>query len=95
MLRLLLSLTCMGIAVAARPGSSVSAEKRPDCTFFSESFEDSDLAARNWYDGRLVVERTDVVLRSTDFPRMKLNQFLMAPYFGPGPSSGQPERRHA
>ncbi len=39
---------------------------------------------RGWFDGRLVVERTDVVLRSTDFPRMKFNQFLLAPYFGPG-----------
>jgi hypothetical protein len=43
-----------------------------------------DGIARAWFDGRLVVERTDVVLRSTDFPRMKFNQFLMAPYFGPG-----------
>jgi len=32
----------------------------------------------------MVVDRTDVVLRSTDFPKMKFNQFLMAPYFGPG-----------
>ncbi len=39
---------------------------------------------RGWFDGRLVIERTDVVLRSTDFPKMKFNQFLMAPYFGPG-----------
>ena len=25
-----------------------------------------------------------MVLRSADFPRMKCNQFLLAPYFGPG-----------
>jgi hypothetical protein len=25
-----------------------------------------------------------VVLRSTDFPKMKFNQFLMLPYFGAG-----------
>ncbi len=25
-----------------------------------------------------------MVLRSTDFPAMKFNQFLMDPYFGPG-----------
>ena len=37
-----------------------------------------------WFDGKLVVERTDVILRSTDFPDMKFNQFLLAPYFGPG-----------
>jgi hypothetical protein len=39
---------------------------------------------RGWFDGKLVVEHTDVVFRSTDFPKMKINQFLMAPYFGPG-----------
>jgi len=43
-----------------------------------------DGIVRGWFDGRLVVERTDVVLRSTDFPKMKFNQFLMAPYFAPG-----------
>jgi predicted amidohydrolase len=44
----------------------------------------ADGVVRAWFDGRLVVERTDVVLRSTDFPAMKFNQFLLAPYFGPG-----------
>ena len=44
----------------------------------------SDGVVRGWFDGRLVVDRTDVILRSTDFPKMKFNQFLMAPYFGPG-----------
>ena len=44
----------------------------------------ADGVVRAWFDGRLVVERTDVVLRSTDFPDMKFNQFLLAPYFGPG-----------
>ena len=43
-----------------------------------------DGIVRGWFDGRLVIERTDVVLRSTDFPSMKFNQFLMTPYFGPG-----------
>jgi hypothetical protein len=43
-----------------------------------------DGVVRGWFDGKLVVEHTDVVLRSTDFPEMKFNQFLMAPYFGPG-----------
>ena len=37
-----------------------------------------------WFDGRLVVDRRDVVLRSSDFPKMKFNQFLLTPYFGPG-----------
>ena len=43
-----------------------------------------DGIVRGWFDGKLVVERTDVVLRSADFPNMRFNQFLLAPYFGPG-----------
>ena len=39
---------------------------------------------RGWVDGELVVERTDVVFRSTDFPRMQFNQFMMLPYFHHG-----------
>jgi hypothetical protein len=39
---------------------------------------------RGWIDGKLVIERTDVVLRSTDFPKMKFNQFMMLPYFHDG-----------
>jgi hypothetical protein len=39
---------------------------------------------RGWVDGKLVVERTDVVFRSTDLPKMKFNQFLMLPYFHHG-----------
>jgi hypothetical protein len=44
----------------------------------------ADGIVRGWFDGKLVIERTDVVLRSTDFPNMKFNQFLLTPYFGPG-----------
>jgi hypothetical protein len=44
----------------------------------------ADGVARAWFDGKLVVERTDVILRTTDFPDMEFNQFLLAPYFGPG-----------
>ena len=43
-----------------------------------------DGIVRGWFDGKLVVDRTDVVLRSTDFPNMKFNQYLLTPYFGPG-----------
>jgi hypothetical protein len=39
---------------------------------------------RGWFDGKLVVERTDVVFRTADFPAMRFNQFLLTPYFGPG-----------
>jgi hypothetical protein len=44
----------------------------------------ADGVVRGWFDGKLVIDRTDVVLRSTDFPKMKFNQFLLTPYFGPG-----------
>lgn len=43
-----------------------------------------DGIVRGWFDGELVVEHTNVILRSTDFPEMKFNQFLLSPYFGPG-----------
>ena len=42
-----------------------------------------DGVVRGWFDGKLVIDRNDVVLRSTDFPKMKMNQLMMAPYFGP------------
>jgi hypothetical protein len=44
----------------------------------------ADGIVRGWFDGKLVIDRTDVVLRSTDFPKMKFNQYLLTPYFGPG-----------
>lgn len=44
----------------------------------------ADGIVRGWFDGKQVVNRTDVILRSTDFPKMKFNQFLSTPYFGPG-----------
>ena len=43
-----------------------------------------DGIVRGWFDGKKVIDQTDVILRSTDFPEMMFNQFLMAPYFGPG-----------
>jgi hypothetical protein len=39
---------------------------------------------RGWVDGKLVIEQTDLIFRSTDFPDMKINQFLMLPYFHNG-----------
>lgn len=44
----------------------------------------ADGVVRGWFDDKLVIEHTDVVLRSTDFPKMRFNQFLLTPYFGPG-----------
>ena len=45
---------------------------------------DSQSPVRGWFDGRLVIDHTDVVLGSTDFPNMRFDHFLLAPYFGPG-----------
>ncbi len=39
---------------------------------------------RGWVDGKLVIEQRDVVFRSTDFPKMKFNRFMMLPYFHDG-----------
>lgn len=43
-----------------------------------------DGIVRGWFDGKLVVEHTDVILRSPDFPKMQFNQFFIGPYFSPG-----------
>ena len=37
-----------------------------------------------WVDERVLLERSDVVVRSTDFPKMQFNQFMMLPYFHDG-----------
>lgn len=44
----------------------------------------ADGIIRGWFDGKLVIERKDVILRSVDFPKMQFNQFLLLPYFGTG-----------
>lgn len=50
----------------------------------AKSTPNADGELRAWVDGKRVIERTDVVFRSTDFPTMKFNQFLMTPYFHHG-----------
>ena len=44
----------------------------------------TDGVVKGWFDGKLVVDRNDVIFRSPDFPKMKFNQYLLTPYFGPG-----------
>jgi hypothetical protein len=44
----------------------------------------ADGIVQGWFDGKLVIDHKNVVLRSTDFPKMKFNQFLLLPYFGEG-----------
>lgn len=49
-----------------------------------EDKPNQDGIVRGWVNGKEVINHNNVILRSTDFPEMKFNQFLMAPYFGPG-----------
>jgi hypothetical protein len=44
----------------------------------------ADGVVQGWFDGKLVMDRHDIIWRTTDFPKMKFNQFLLTPYFGPG-----------
>ncbi len=62
----------------------VEAQFKLNTLDFKADKPNADGIVRGWFDGKLVIEHTDVILRSTDFPNMKFNQFLMAPYFGPG-----------
>lgn len=63
---------------------TVEAEFRLNSLDLGRDEPRADGVARAWFDGRLVIDRTDVILRSTDFPEMKFNQFLLTPYFGDG-----------
>jgi len=42
---------------------------------------------RYWIDGVLVVERTNVYLRTAQYSAQKFNQFILAPYIEPGTGS--------
>lgn len=37
-----------------------------------------------WYDDELIMDYRDVVFRTGRHPTMRINQFLMTPYYGPG-----------
>ena len=37
-----------------------------------------------WFDGKLIMDYHNVVFRTGQHPEMKINQFLMLPYYGPG-----------
>lgn len=43
-----------------------------------------DGVIRGWFDNKLVIDHSDIIFRTTDFPNMKWNQFLLTPHFGPG-----------
>jgi hypothetical protein len=62
----------------------VEAQFRLNSLDNENDFPNHDGIIRGWFDGEMVIEHTDVILRSPDFPKMKFNQFIMAPFFGPG-----------
>jgi hypothetical protein len=43
-----------------------------------------DGIVRYWYDGQIVIDHNDVLLRTGQYPEMRFNQFLIAPYIGDG-----------
>lgn len=43
-----------------------------------------DGIAQYWFDGRLVIDRHNLIFRTGAHPTMKFNQFLMVPYIGDG-----------
>lgn len=63
--------------------STIIAKGQSEGILFQESFDDANLESRGWFDGKLVIDYDDVVLRSADFPKLKINQFLIGPYFSP------------
>jgi uncharacterized protein YjdB len=44
----------------------------------------ADGVVRYWFDRQLVIEHTDVLLRTGAHPNMKFNQLMVAPYIGSG-----------
>lgn len=43
-----------------------------------------DGVIRYWFDGALIIERTNVILRTAQHPNMQWNQFMIAPWIGDG-----------
>ncbi len=44
----------------------------------------ADGIIRYWYDGTLIIERTNIIMRTAQHPNIKFNQFLIAPWIGDG-----------
>ena len=44
----------------------------------------ADGIIRYWYDGSLIIERANIIMRTAQHPNMKFNQFLISPYIGDG-----------
>lgn len=44
----------------------------------------ADGQIKYWYDGVLLIDHSDVMLRTGQYPTMKFNQFVIGPYIGDG-----------
>lgn len=44
----------------------------------------ADGVIKYWYDGQAIIDHSDVVLRTGQYPNMKFNQFMIAPWIGDG-----------
>jgi hypothetical protein len=43
-----------------------------------------DGTLKYWYDGQLIINVNDAVLRTAQYPSMRFNQFVLSPYIGDG-----------
>lgn len=50
----------------------------------SDSRGQPDGIIRYWYDNKLIIESTSVIMRTAKHPSMKFNQFMIAPWIGDG-----------
>lgn len=76
------------------PGPGYQADwHRVEVEFRLNSIRDGravrDGVARYWFDGTLVIDRTDVLFRTAQHPAMKFDQFVIAPYIGDGSPAAQ------
>jgi hypothetical protein len=42
----------------------------------------ADGVLQYWYDGQLIIDRNNIIMRTGQFPNMKFNQLLISPYIG-------------
>lgn len=76
-------------AFAASPGPGYKGDwQKVEAFFRMNSIVDGkgkpDGVARYWVNGRLLIDRADVLFRTGARPALKFNQFLLGPYIGDG-----------
>ena len=77
------------VAGARYKGDWHSVEVRLRLNSLADGKAAKDGVLQYWFDGELIMDYGDVVFRTGTHPDMKINQFLMAPYFGPGAPRAQ------